>query len=94
MGVLSCKAKGPEPLALITGLVARMRCHHFCELASISGWEPKPQDQRYIVSLHLAGEMLTDLPKAIRLRKNWVSMFLNMCFFFFGGLRTIWLVGS
>ena len=47
--------------------------------------------------------MLTDLPKVIRLRKNWVSMFLNMCFFLpllifknflGGGVHTIWLVGS
>ena len=80
--ILSCQAKGPGPLSLTTGLVARISCCHHCEPASISGWEPKPQDQRYILSLHLAGEMLTDLPKAIRLRKNWVSMFLNMCFFF------------
>ena len=79
--ILSCKAKGPGPLSLTTGLVARISCCHHCEPASISGWEPKSQDQGYILSLHLAGEMLTDLPKVIRLRKNWVSMFLNMCFF-------------
>ena len=57
--ILFCKAKGPGPLSLTTGLVARMRCRHHCELASISSWEPKPQDQRYIISRHLAGEMLT-----------------------------------
>ena len=40
--ILFCKAKGPGPLTLTTDLVARIWCSYHHDLASISGWEPKP----------------------------------------------------
>ena len=39
--ILFCKAKGPGPLSLTTGLVARIWCFHHHNPASISGWERK-----------------------------------------------------
>ena len=42
VGVLFCKAKGPGPLSLTTGLVARIWCSPHCDPASVSGWEPMP----------------------------------------------------
>ena len=39
--ILFCKAKGPGPLSLTTGLVARIWYFHCCDLTWISGWEPK-----------------------------------------------------
>ena len=41
--ILICKAEGPGPLSLTTGLVARIWCFYRRDLASISGWEPKPR---------------------------------------------------
>ena len=40
--ILSYKAKGPGPLSLTTGLVARIWCFHYLNQAPISDWEPKP----------------------------------------------------
>ena len=40
--ILFSKARGPGPLSLTTNLVARIRCFHYRNLASVFGWEPKP----------------------------------------------------
>ena len=40
--ILFCNAEGPGPLSLTTNLVARVWCFHYCNLASVFGWEPKP----------------------------------------------------
>ena len=45
VGILFCIAKGPRPLSLTTGVVARIWCFHCCDAASISGWEPKPHSR-------------------------------------------------
>ena len=39
VGILFCKAKGPGPLPLTTGLVARIWCSHWHDLTLISGSE-------------------------------------------------------
>ena len=40
--ILFCKSKGPGPLSLTTGLVARIWFFHCCNPTPTSGWEPKP----------------------------------------------------
>ena len=40
--ILFWKAKGPESMSLTPGPVARIWYFHSRDLASISGWEPKP----------------------------------------------------
>ena len=40
-----CKAKGPGPLSLTSGLVARIWCFLWCSPVSVSGWEPKPRSK-------------------------------------------------
>ena len=42
MEMLFCKAKGPGPLLLTTGIMARIGCFHHCDPDPISGWETKP----------------------------------------------------
>jgi len=42
VGILFCKAEGPRPLSLTTGLVPRISCFHCHYPASISSWKPKP----------------------------------------------------
>ena len=42
MEILFCKAKGPGPLSLTAGLVARTWCSHSFDSAPICGLEPKP----------------------------------------------------
>ena len=37
--------KGPGPLSLITGLVARIWCFYCCNMVSISGWESKSRSK-------------------------------------------------
>ena len=39
--ILFHKSEGPGPLAMTTGLVARIWCFHHCKPAPTSGWEPK-----------------------------------------------------
>ena len=43
--IIFCRAKGPGPLSLATGLVARIWCSHRRDPASVSGWEPKPRSR-------------------------------------------------
>ena len=40
-----CKAEGPGPWSLTSGLVARIWCFLCCNPASVSGWEPKPRSK-------------------------------------------------
>ena len=40
--ILFCKSKGPGPLSLTTGLVARIWFFYCCDPTPTSGWEPKP----------------------------------------------------
>ena len=40
--ILLCKAEGPAPLSLTTGLAAGIWGFHCCDLAPVCGWEPKP----------------------------------------------------
>ena len=42
VGIFFCKAKGPGPFSLTTGLVGRIRCFHCRNLTSTSGWNPSP----------------------------------------------------
>ena len=61
MEVLFCRAEGPGPLSVTTGLVAMIQCFHCGNPALISGWEPKPRsktlqaedtrDQRSVLSI-------------------------------------------
>ena len=45
MEVLFCRAEGPGPLSVTTGLVAMIRCFDGCNPAPISEWEPKPRSK-------------------------------------------------
>ena len=45
VGILFCKAEGPRPLSLTTGLVARIWCSHLCDLTSIFGRGTEAQIQ-------------------------------------------------
>ena len=45
VGTLLCKAEGPGPLSLTTGLVARIWWFHHLDPPSVSGREPKPRSK-------------------------------------------------
>ena len=47
MEVFFCKAEGPGPLSLTTGLVARIWCFNHHNLALISGWKPKTHFKQF-----------------------------------------------
>ena len=43
--ILFCKAKGPGPLSLTAGLVAKTWCSHSLDSAPVCGWESKPRSK-------------------------------------------------
>ena len=45
--ILIHKAKGPGSWSLTPGLVARVWCFYRRDMASVSGWEPKPRSMPF-----------------------------------------------
>lgn len=62
MEILFCKAEGPH-LSLIPCLVARISCFRCCDLASVSGWEPR------LCSKPLQAEATADQTRPLEINK-------------------------